>query len=173
MADDLRALTQRFPRPGRVDAIWLRPARGLPSLGVQQVEALPGRGLAGDRSAERKPAGPGGGKRQVTLIQAEHLPLIAAWSGLAVLDAGALRRNLVVSGINLLSLRSPFADQPVQVRIGSHVLIEVTGPCDPCSKMEQLLGPGGYNAMRGHGGVTAQVLESGAIAVGDRIEVVR
>jgi hypothetical protein len=29
----------------------------------------------------------------VTLIQAEHLPLMAAWSDVAELDAGALRRN--------------------------------------------------------------------------------
>jgi len=173
MADDLRALTQRFPRPGRIEAIWLRPARGLPSLSVERVEALPGRGLAGDRSAERPPARPGGGKRQVTLIQAEHLPLIAAWSGKALLDAGALRRNLVVSGLNLLGLRSPFADPAVHVRIGASVLIEVSGPCDPCSKMEQVLGPGGYNAMRGHGGVTARVLEGGVIAVGDALQVVR
>ncbi len=171
MADDLRALTQRFPRPGRIKAIWLRPGRGLPSLSVQSAEALAGRGLAGDRSAERQPAGLGGGKRQVTLIQAEHLPLIAAWSGLADLDAGALRRNLLVSGINLLGLRSPFADQKVLVRIGAEVQLEITGPCDPCSKMEELLGPGGYNAMRGHGGVTARVLEGGFIAVGDVVRV--
>ncbi len=169
---DLRELTQRFAGTGRLDAVWLRPARGEPARSVDQAEALAGWGLVGDRSARPAAGRPGGGKRQVTLLQAEHLPLIQAWSGHALPDAGALRRNLVVSGLNLLGLRSPFADRPVQVRIGMQVVIEITGPCDPCSKMEACLGPGGYNAMRGHGGVTARVLQGGLLKVGDAVQAI-
>ena len=167
---DLRELTQRFASAGRLDAIWLRPSRGEAARSVDQAEAVAGWGLAGDRSARPASGRPGGGKRQVTLLQAEHLPLIAAWSGRPLPDAGDLRRNLVVSGLNLLGLRSPFADRTVQVRIGTQVLIEITGPCDPCSKMEARLGHGGYNAMRGHGGVTARVLQGGVVAVGDTVQ---
>jgi MOSC domain-containing protein YiiM len=173
MADaaDLRALTRRFAQPGRLQAIVLRPGRGQPALSLQRAEAHAGQGLVGDRSFRQ--AGPGSGKRQVTLLQAEHLPVIAALAGgrwaEQGLDALLLRRNLVVAGLNLLAARSLFKDQPMRLRLGAQVVLEVTGPCEPCSKMEALLGPGGYNAMRGHGGVTARVLQSGSLAVGDGV----
>jgi MOSC domain-containing protein YiiM len=168
--DDLRALTRRFPHAGRVDAIYLRPGREQAAVAVASVLALVDRGLEGDRSAAKPATRPGGNKRQVTLIQAEHLPLIGAWTQRNV-AAADLRRNLVVSGINLLAQHSLFADQPLQVRIGTDVLIVITGPCDPCSKMEALLGPGGYNAMRGHGGTTARVIHGGVVAIGDAVIV--
>ncbi len=168
--NDLRSLTRQFPRAGRIEAIYLRPARDARAVSVPSTIALVSRGLEGDRSAAKAPSRPEGGKRQVTLIQAEHIPLIGGWTDHDI-DPADLRRNLVVSGVNLLAQRSPFADQPLRVRLGRDVLLEITGPCDPCSKMEALLGPGGYNAMRGHGGTTARVLQGGTIAVGDAVVV--
>jgi MOSC domain-containing protein YiiM len=168
--DDLRALTRRFPRAGRVEAIVLRPGREQPAVAVPSALALAERGLEGDRSAAKPPGWPGGGKRQLTLFQAEHLALIRAWTGCDV-EPVDLRRNVVVSGVNLLAQHALFADQPLQVRLGPDVLIVITGPCDPCSKMEALLGPGGYNAMRGHGGTTARVVHGGRVSVGDAVVV--
>jgi MOSC domain-containing protein YiiM len=168
---DLRQLTRQFPRTGRVDAILLRPGRGAPALAVPSVLALQDRGLEGDRSGQARPTRAGGHKRQVTLMQAEHLPLIAAWVGRDAIDASLLRRNLVIAGINLLSARSLFADQTVHIAIGEEVILLATGPCDPCSKMEAELGVGAYNAMRGHGGLTARVLAGGRIAVGDAVRM--
>jgi MOSC domain-containing protein YiiM len=169
--NDLRTLARQFPRPGRLDAVFVRPARGAHAESVLTVHAEAGRGLQGDRACATKSTRPGGGNRQVTLIQAEHLPGMAALIGRALVDPADLRRNLVVSGLNLLAAKSLFADQMLHLHIGSEVILQITGPCEPCSKMEQVLGPGGYNAMRGHGGVTAHIVQSGSIAIGDPVRV--
>lgn len=184
----LRDLTRRFPHPGRLEAILLRPARGAPIVRVDSAEAIQHLGLAGDRSVIERNDRPGRAastpsKRQITLIQAEHLPVIAALCGWArprdtdpaehpatSLDPALLRRNLVIAGLNLIAARSLFADQPLHLHIGSEVVLAITGPCDPCSKMETVLGAGGYNAMRGHGGMTARVISGGMLRVGDEVD---
>jgi len=165
----LHHLVQQFAHPGRLDAIYLRPARREPVKAVQQAQALVDRGLSGDRAAEKTPWRAGGNKRQVTLIQAEHLPAVAAFTQLARIDPAWLRRNLLVSGLNLLAAKAMFKDEPMVVRIGEQVVLEITGPCEPCSRMEEILGTGGYNAMRGHGGMTARVISGGTLQVGDTI----
>ena len=150
-------LLNTLPQTGRVKWIGLRPARDEAMVEVQSVEASQEKGLVGDRFSGRE-----GNPRQVTLIQYEHLPVIAACLGHNEILAQTLRRNIVVSGLNLLALKGkPF-------RIGSATL-EYSGLCHPCSKMERLLGPGGYNAMRGHGGITARVLIDGRINVTDPV----
>jgi len=113
-------------------------------------------GLIGDRYSGRS------GARQITLVQAEHLPVIAGCTGRDTVAPELLRRNLLVSGINLLALKDK------SFHVGSVGLIG-TGLCHPCSRMETLLGAGGYNAMRGHGGITARVLSDGQITIGDPV----
>ncbi len=162
---DLRQLSSAFPHAGRLDAIWLRPARGEDALLVRDAIVVAGRGLQGDRASR----GRAGGKRQVTLLQAEHLPVVAMLLRRDAVDAADLRRNLVVSGLNLLAAKSLFPDQPLRLALGDEVELELTGPCEPCSKMEERLGPGAYNALRGHGGMTARVLRGGRISVGDAV----
>ncbi|MEM1362909.1 MAG: MOSC domain-containing protein [Pseudomonadota bacterium] len=154
MNETLATLTARFPRPGQITWIGLRTERRAKMHIVERAE-LTEKGLQGDRARA--------GKRALSLIQAEHLPVIAALSGHAHLAPEVLRRNLVISGINLTAMRHRHA------RLGTAV-IEITGPCAPCSRMEEALGPGGYNAMRGHGGMTARVIEPGVVAVGDTLE---
>jgi MOSC domain-containing protein YiiM len=159
---ELAALTTRVPQTGTVQRILLRPARREHPADVAEVMALAGRGLEGDRRAERVPrAAPS--PRQVTLVQAEHLAVVGDLLDRgAPVDAAPLRRNLVVRGIPLLALKG------LRFRIGEAVL-EGTGPCHPCARMEEALGAGGYQAMRGHGGLTAVVVTGGRIRTGDEV----
>ena len=154
---ELARLFAQFPRAGRVEWIGLRPARAVSMEAVDAAEAVTGKGLVGDRYVGAS------GKRGITLIQAEHLPVVAALAGHERVAAATLRRNLVVAGIPLVALKDR------RFRIGE-VVLEGTGPCDPCSRMEDALGPGGYNAMRGHGGICARIVEGGVIRPGDHVE---
>jgi len=161
MKENLRALLSKRPGPGKLVWIGLRAERQAAMDEVVEAELLPERGLRGDYTS----LGRGGGKRQVSLLQAEHLDVVARLLRLARVTPAELRRNLVVEGINLLALRAR------KFRIGD-VWLEGTGTCDPCSKMERALGVGGYNALRGHGGILARVLEGGWIRLGNEVDFV-
>ena len=149
-------LMEHFPRPGRLEWIGLRGERRGVMTTPEQAHAEAGGSLLGDRYKGRS------GKRAVTLLQAEHLPVIASLIGRDSVEPALLRRNLVVSGINLLALRGR------RFRIGT-VELEGTGICAPCSRMEETFGPGGYNAVRGHGGITARILCPGLLSLSDAV----
>jgi MOSC domain-containing protein YiiM len=151
-----RELINHIPQQGRVEWIGLRPERHAPVEAVSEVLAREGTGLEGDRFNTK------GGGRQVTLIQAEHIAVVASLLGRAELAPSLLRRNLVVAGINLFALRNQ------RFTVGE-ALFEGTGHCHPCSLMEEALGSGGFAAMRGHGGITARVLRTAPIRLGDTV----
>lgn len=155
---DVAKLMGKPTKTGTVEWIGLRPERRGSLTSVTEAEVVPGNGLEGDHFH-----GQGGGNRQVTLIQGEHLDAVGAFLRGPSADPSLARRNIVVRGINLFSL------QDRKFRIGDAVF-EHSGPCHPCSRMEENFGPGGYNAMRGHGGITAKVIEGGFIRVGDEVE---
>ena len=156
-ATTLAELMDTLPQAGRVVWIGLRSAKRGDTEVVTAAELVPGAGLAGDHFRARST------RREVTLIQAEHIAALSSLLGLAdPVDPATLRRNIVVSGLNLLALKGK------RFSIGNAVL-EHSGPAAPCSRMEAALGPGGYNALRGHGGITASVVEGGTITVGDAV----
>lgn len=155
---DVAQLMAKPTKAGTVEWIGLRRERRGPLQSVTEAEAVCDLGLEGDHFH-----GQGGGSRQVTLIQGEHLDAVGEFLRGTSADPSLARRNIVVRGINLFSL------QDRRFRIGD-VILEHTGPCHPCSRMEENFGLGGYSAMRGHGGITARVVEGGTIRVGEAVE---
>ena len=152
----LKKLMQNLPQKGRVEWIGIRPEKRKPLLVVEMARVLE-LGLENDHYAGNS------GNRSVTLIQREHIDAVASLLHRDKIDPADMRRNIVVSGINLLALKDR------QFRVGTAVL-KMTGLCHPCSRMEQTFGTGGYNAVRGHGGINARVIEPGVIKLYDQVE---
>ena len=161
MSLSITELKQNLPREGVVEKILVRPEKFIDPLQKQSVTVSKECGLEGDHYT-----GGDSKKRQVTLIQQEHIPVIASLVGLDSIDPSLLRRNIIVSGINLLALKD------CVFTVGSAHL-RMTGLCHPCSRMEKILGPGAYNAMRGHGGINATVVQDGKINIGDHVSVLK
>jgi MOSC domain-containing protein YiiM len=157
----IKELMKSFASNGRVEWLSYRPgptSRG-PLVVTDAIEVDEKKGIIGDRYKGTART------RQVTLIQAEHIEAIARLLHKETIDPALLRRNIVVSGINLLAFNES------TFRIGEAVL-KMTGYCHPCSQMEENLGKGGYNAMRGHGGITCMVINGGRIRLGDEVSPV-
>ncbi|MEM9279107.1 MAG: MOSC domain-containing protein [Pseudomonadota bacterium] len=152
--ETISELTQRNAQTGKVEWMGTRPARREPLVSVGSIEVTPN-GLKDDHYQS-------GGKRSVTLIQHEHLAVIASFLGKEKIHPEDLRRNIVVSGINLLGLRNR------RFKIGTSIF-EGTGLCAPCSRMEETFGQGGYTAVRGHGGITARIIGPGSIVISDTV----
>ncbi|MBE9559938.1 MAG: MOSC domain-containing protein [Proteobacteria bacterium] len=152
----LKELMKNLPQEGRVEWISYRPQKRKAVKVVTEINVLEN-GLENDHYAGRS------GNRSVTLIQQEHIEVIRSLLHKREIKAEDLRRNIVVSGINLLALKDR------EFMIGSAVL-KMTGLCHPCSRMEETFGDGGYNAVRGHGGINACIITPGKIKVGDRVE---
>ncbi|WP_394995769.1 MOSC domain-containing protein [Emticicia sp.] len=156
---EIKELMQTFAHVGKVEWISYRPgptSRGEIKV-VDEINVSEKKGIEGDRYTGTNR------KRQVTIIQAEHIEAVSKILKKETINPSLLRRNIVVSGINLLALND------LEFSIGE-VVLKMTGYCHPCSRMEQNLGKGGYNAMRGHGGITCMVVKGGKIKVGDEVK---
>ena len=145
---------------GRLEWIGLRPAHKQSMIEVESTEALMGLGLAGDHRCEKTP----GSARQVTLISKEYIQQIAEKINQEFINPSLLRRNLVISGMNMDLLRFQ------RLQIGN-VILETSALCHPCSRMDQALGKGTKEAMMGLGGLCAKILQGGIIRVGDKVEL--
>jgi MOSC domain-containing protein YiiM len=149
---------------GSVVSIQIAPTAEAPMVTVPQVEAVAGKGLAGDRYfhragtySERLPSA----GRQVTLIEAEAIEAIARDAGLEIAPE-ASRRNITTRGVPLNHLVGR------RLRIGD-VVLEATRLCEPCALLESLSKPGVMKALVHRGGLRCDIVAGGVIKAGDPI----
>lgn len=144
--------------PGKLEWIGLRSERRGEVIVVEQAEAVVDLGLMGDHRMKKTP----GSARQVTLISSEYIEAICRHTGHSSINPRLLRRNLMISGMNMNLLRY----QKLQI---GEVIIETNALCHPCSRMDEALGEGGTAAMFGYGGLCAKVIQGGVMRVGDAV----
>lgn len=148
---------------GVVEALLTAPAAEAPMHTHEEVELHAGRGIPGDRyfdgigtfSASEKHG------QEVTLIEAEVLKTMYD-DGLHLTPADA-RRNIVTSGIDLNSLVGREFQVGTARCVGRRL-------CEPCSHLQRLTGTALLRAMVHKGGLRADVLSSGVVAIGDTIQ---
>ena len=125
-------------------------------VSVKDAECVAGKGLIGDRFFGYKEDFKG----QITFIDEAVIEEVVSELGIDGLDAGAFRRNVVTSGIDLNSL------------IGKRftlngVSFSGSEECAPCYWMNKAIGDGAEDLLRDRGGLRCRILSSGVLRVGD------
>ena len=151
--------------PGSVVSIHTAPERGAPMLTVQQVNALAGRGLEGDRYFDHNTRLSQNPARAcaITLIEAEALEALEREHGVR-LEPHESRRNIVTRGVALNELVGR------EFRVGEVVLRGLM-LCEPCRHLEKLTGKQLIRGLVHRGGLRAEIRRGGVIRVGDAVEV--
>jgi MOSC domain-containing protein YiiM len=151
---------------GTVESIFLAPSAGAELKPAEEVRALPGKGLEGDRYAKGEGSfsrWPGAG-REVTLIESEVIRDVAERHGID-LGHGRSRRNVVTRGVRLNELVGK------RFRIGA-ALFRGDRLAEPCGYLARRVGDGVQQVLKGRGGLRADVIEGGVIRVGDALVVI-
>ncbi len=141
---------------GQIRWIGVRPGRKKLMLSKTEVLAIAGFGLEGDHYDKKD------GDRQATIILAEDLEEAAMALGITSIDPTLTRRNIVISGINL------HLPPGTLIQLGE-CIFELTGPCHPCSRMEENLGKGGAKSLAHRGGLTAIIRTGGSLRLQDSV----
>jgi MOSC domain-containing protein YiiM len=144
---------------GQLVAIFVAPKYGIDLQAVEQVEAVVGRGLLGDRYF--LPEGKVKPEKEITLIEAESLEALAADYHLAIRPRQS-RRNLLTRGVPLNHLVG-------KEFIVGQVKLRGVRLCEPCGHLEKLTVHGIQKGLCHRGGLRAQILQGGTLRVGDAI----
>ena len=151
---DSAAVDDNASTPGRLEAIWVKRARGGKMDTAQQVTLAAKKGIVGNANW--------GGWRQVTIMEKEIWESVTSSLGVT-LDPSTRRANLMVSGIELAHSRDKV------ISIGS-VRVKIVNETAPCNLMEEA-SPGLEDALKPNwrGGAFGYVIDDGEITVGDDV----
>jgi MOSC domain-containing protein YiiM len=134
-----------------VSHIFLAAGSRLPMCEAESAALLADRGLEGCRH------GRPGSRRQVLLVDSETL-------GRFGLEPGRIKENITTRGLRVNDLA-----RGQRLKIGLAVL-EVTGPCEPCPRMDEIRS-GLQQELQGQRGVLCRVIAGGQIQRGDAIQL--
>jgi MOSC domain-containing protein YiiM len=135
---------------GTVRALFIKQGKGRESVPVQSVQAIDG-GFEGDHHTGSSR------RRQILLMSGDVLNELHV-------EPGAIHENVVADGIDVMALR-----EGQQLRLGE-ALVDVTIPCDPCTRMDRVR-PGLQEALENRRGMFVRVVSPGIVRIGDRVEV--
>ena len=149
---------------GTVEAIHVAPEASEPVESRDSVEAVPGKGLRGDRYFDARGtfSGAEAGGNELTLVEREAVTAIEREAGIE-LEPGEHRRNLTTEGVALNHLVGE------RFRVGA-VVCRGVRLCEPCDHLESLTADGVVAALTHRGGLRADIEEGGEIRVGDTVE---
>ncbi len=139
---------------GIVKSLGIAPAKEQAMNSVDVLELITGQGIKGDRHLRTDGSR---SKRQVLLMDIETLEEFNLYER-------DIKENITVQGVNFSLIESGDI-----VSIGKDVILEITGECEPCSRMDELR-LGLKDAIDGRRGVLAYVKSGGAINSGDSIK---
>ncbi|MBI3189372.1 MAG: MOSC domain-containing protein [Ignavibacteriales bacterium] len=138
----------------KIIALQICPGYRKPMTSLDEVEAIPNLGLKDDAHAKADSS------RQVLLIEKETLDALN-------LQPGDVKENITTSGIELMKLEAG-----TQLQLGKEVVVEITKPCAPCSRMEEIR-PGLLKEIAGRRGMLARVVAGGKLRRRDAIQIVQ
>lgn len=146
-----------------VVSLYIAPGARQPTFSVNEVHAVPGRGLEGDRyfNLTGTFCDNPGPSYEVTLIEIEAVDALKR-DYKVELNAGEIRRNIVTCGVALNHLVGR------EFKVGA-VSLRGIRLCEPCAHLEKLTCQGVISGLTHRGGLRAQVLTEGAIRVGDPV----
>ena len=137
---------------GKIVSLQLCVGHKEPMEFKDEVVALTGTGLEGDRHAVQDNA------RQILLMDKEVLDAFD-------LKPGIVRENVTVSGVSIHKL-----SEGQRLRLGSDVVLEVTGHCEPCARMDEIR-LGLRESLDMQRGMLTRVLQGGKLTLGDQVKV--
>jgi MOSC domain-containing protein YiiM len=140
-----------------VEHIHVAARSGAPMESLDEVAAVAGKGLEGDRNFDQYSKG------QITVVSTEELDEAAAEWGQDIVP-GSTRRNVTVSGLRLPR------DEGARIKLGD-VVVEVYRNASPCELMEESVGPGARAALRDRAGIRGLIIEGGTLRVGDPVSL--